>query len=195
MVNSVSVNRVRIIGGAWRRRLLDFPELPGLRPTPDRVRETLFNWLGQDLTGQTCLDLFAGSGALGFEALSRGAKRVVMVESEPRAFRALRDNAERLQAENVEIIRMDGLEFAASGPRAYDVIFLDPPFRAGLLPELLALTPGRLAPGGRVYVESGTLSEPGPGWSVLRSAQAGTVHYQLLEWSRDVQQSDLPRNL
>ena len=174
------MNRVRIIGGLWRRRYLTFPDLPGLRPTPDRVRETLFNWLGQDLTGMSCLDLFAGSGALGFEALSRGARQAVMVESDRRAMEALKANAGRLGAGNVELIRMDGLKFAASDHRVYDVIFLDPPFRAGLLPDLLAVMPRRLAPGGRVYVESGALPDLDSGWKVVRSGRAGRVHHQLL---------------
>ncbi|MBI2311873.1 MAG: 16S rRNA (guanine(966)-N(2))-methyltransferase RsmD [Betaproteobacteria bacterium] len=189
------MNRVRIIGGAWRRRYLAFPDLPDLRPTPDRVRETLFNWLGQDLAGKACLDLFAGSGALGFEALSRGARQVVMVESDRKVMKALRDNAQRLAAANLELILADGVKFAASDHRAYDVVFLDPPFRAGLLPELFELMPQRLAPGGLLYVESGVAPAPGPGWRVVRGDRAGKVHYQLLEWNDHVQQGDLPRNV
>lgn len=189
------MNRVRIIGGAWRRRQLTFPDLPDLRPTPDRVRETLFNWLGQDLTGKACLDLFAGSGALGFEALSRGARQVVMVEAERKVMKVLRDNARRLEAANLELVLADGVKFAASDQRAYDVVFLDPPFRAGLLPELLELMPQRLAPGGLLYVESATAPETGPGWNVIRSGRAGTVHYQLLKWNDHVQQGDLSGNV
>src|SRR5450756_2414692 len=104
-------NQVRIIGGAWRSRLISFPARTDLRPTPDRVRETLFNWLGQDLTGKTCLDLFAGSGALGLEAASRGARRVVMVERDPGAFHALQANVAVLNAAAVELKRADALEF------------------------------------------------------------------------------------
>src|SRR3990172_9868690 len=107
----MSENRVRIIGGEWRSRRISFPSRGDLRPTPDRVRETLFNWLGQDLTGKACLDLFAGSGALGFEAASRGAKRVVMVEREAGALRALQTNAAMLGARTVELKRSDALEF------------------------------------------------------------------------------------
>src|SRR5512147_1235301 len=100
-------NRVRIVGGAWRSRLLPFPDVPGLRPTPDRVRETLFNWLGQLMDGKVCLDLFSGSGALGFEALSRGARQVVMVERDAKVARSLRDNATTLHAENCELVVAD----------------------------------------------------------------------------------------
>src|SRR5512135_1164195 len=104
-------NRVRIIGGAWRSRIIRFPPRKDLRPTPDRVRETLFNWLGQDLTGKSCLDLFAGSGALGFEAASRGARRVVMVEHDAATFKALQASRAQLDAVAVELARADALEF------------------------------------------------------------------------------------
>ncbi len=126
-------NRVRIIGGEWRRRWLRFPAAHGLRPTPDRVRETLFNWLGQDLTGLGCLDLFAGSGALGFEAASRGARQVVLLERDRRIADALQASALALQAGAsvagaVEIVRSDALEFLAHDRRIYDVVFMDPPY-------------------------------------------------------------------
>src|SRR5450432_1803127 len=113
-------NRVRIIGGTWRSRLIAFPSRADLRPTPDRVRETLFNWLGQDLTGRNCLDLFAGSGALGFEAASRGARRVVMVESDATTFRALRESAILLDARTVELKCADALEFLRADDGVYD---------------------------------------------------------------------------
>ncbi|HVQ62861.1 MAG TPA: 16S rRNA (guanine(966)-N(2))-methyltransferase RsmD, partial [Burkholderiales bacterium] len=103
-------NTVRIIGGQWRSRILEFPDAADLRPTPDRVRETLFNWLGQDLGGKNCLDLFAGSGALGFEALSRGAVSAVMVEKDPEVLRALRENAQKLGAKGLTVVRGDALE-------------------------------------------------------------------------------------
>src|SRR3990170_313357 len=140
-------NRVRIIGGAWRSRLVSFPPRRDLRPTPDRVRETLFNWLGQDLTGKACLDLFAGSGALGFEAASRGAKRVVMVERDPATFKALQASGAQLGAAAVELTRADALEFLRGDRGRYDVIFLDPPFTAGYWPQLLSMLPPRMAPG------------------------------------------------
>ncbi|MGH8636943.1 MAG: 16S rRNA (guanine(966)-N(2))-methyltransferase RsmD, partial [Burkholderiales bacterium] len=130
----MNANRVRLIGGAYRSRILRFPARTGLRPTPDRVRETLFNWLGQDLSGRECLDLFAGSGALGFEAVSRGAHRVVMVESDAATWRALERNAALLGCQPVvELHRADALEFVRDAGRAFDIVFLDPPFDSGLL--------------------------------------------------------------
>src|SRR3989304_2759161 len=123
-------NRVRIIGGLWRSRAIPFPDLPGLRPTPDRVRETLFNWLGQNLAGRHCLDLYAGSGALGFESLSRGAASVAMGGRAPNARRALHDNAALLGARDLNVVCGDALEFLAGVPVSarFDVVFLDPPF-------------------------------------------------------------------
>ncbi len=176
-------NRVRIIGGAWRSRLISFPPGKDLRPTPDRVRETLFNWLGQDLTGKICLDLFAGSGALGFEAASRGARRVVMVENDAAVFRAIAANREALAATAVEPKKSDALEFLRAGDEAYDVVFLDPPFKAGYWPRLAPLLPPRLALGALVYYESAELPELPPGWETHRQGHAGQVRYQLLKWS------------
>ena len=135
-------NSVRIIGGEWRRRQIRFPGSADLRPTPDRMRETLFNWLGQDLTGKTCLDLFAGSGALGFEAASRGAKQVVMVERDAQIFRALQATHTILGAGQVELARADALAFLQADARLYDVVFLDPPYHLHLLPRVLPLLPG-----------------------------------------------------
>jgi 16S rRNA (guanine(966)-N(2))-methyltransferase RsmD len=174
-------NKVRIIGGEWRSRIITFPGSPDLRPTPDRVRETLFNWLGQDLSGKTCLDLFAGSGALGFEAASRWAARVVMVESDPKILKALQTSSQKLRAEQIELVAMDALKFIASDRRVFDVIFLDPPYRLKLLPELLPLLPPHLVKDGLVYVEGENLSELAAGWRVWRSGQAGKVSYQLLK--------------
>ena len=180
MSRVASRNRVRIVGGKWRSRLLSFPDVPGLRPTPDRVRETVFNWLGQDLAGRTCLDLFAGSGVLGLEAASRGASAVVMVERDPRALRSLQDNMRVLQAAGVELVRADALEFIASDARRYDVVFLDPPYAMGGRERLLEHVRERLAAGGLVYVEGPEALVPPPGWAVHRAARAGAVHYQLL---------------
>jgi len=174
-------NRVRIIGGQWRRRLLAFPSAADLRPTPDAVRETLFNWLGQTLEGQTCLDLFAGSGALGFEALSRGARLAVMVESDPRALKALRTNAGVLEAQNVELVGDDALKFLARDQRVFDVIFLDPPYAKELLPGLLPLIPPHLSDDGFVYVEDDSPLVPPAGWEAWRSGRAGKAHYYLLK--------------
>jgi 16S rRNA (guanine966-N2)-methyltransferase len=176
-------NRVRIIGGAWRSRVIHFPARPGLRPTPDRVRETLFNWLGQTLDGRRCLDLFAGSGALGFEAASRGAAQVVMVERDADACRALEANARLLDARTVEVVRADGLEFAAIGGPRYDVVFLDPPFGADVLPQLLRQLPQRLAPAALVYVESPMKLQLEAGWTMWRNGRAGHVNYHLLQWN------------
>lgn len=172
---------MRIIGGAWRSRLISFAPRSNLRPTPDRVRETLFNWLGQDLTGKTCLDLFAGSGALGFEAASRGARRVVMVENDATTYRALAASRESLAAAAVELKRSDALEFLRSDAGAYDIVFLDPPFRADYWPRLAPLLPARLAPGALVYHESATPPDLPPGWEIWRQDRAGRVSYRLLK--------------
>jgi 16S rRNA (guanine966-N2)-methyltransferase len=178
-------NRVRIVGGQWRSRVLRFPDVAGLRPTPDRVRETLFNWLGQELTGKRCLDPFAGSGVLGFEAASRGAREVVMVERDARAYRALEENLELLGTAPVRLVRADALEFLAleflaSDAGLYDVIFLDPPYARGGRDLLLERVRPRLAPDALVYVEAPQATQPPAGWAVHRSARAGVVHYQLL---------------
>jgi 16S rRNA (guanine966-N2)-methyltransferase len=173
-------NSVRIIGGACRSRVLHFPDRPGLRPTPDRVRETLFNWLGQRLDGLVCLDAFAGSGALGFEAASRGAARVVMLEQERGAFDALLKNAQALGLAGVEVLRRDAQSYMASARETYDLIFLDPPFTDTLLPGILPRAATLLAPGGRIYAESPAPLEP-PGLTVLRRGRAGQSHFCLLE--------------
>jgi 16S rRNA (guanine966-N2)-methyltransferase len=155
-----------------------------VRPTPDRVRETLFNWLGQDLTGRSCLDLFAGSGALGFESLSRGARTVVLVEHDRQVARELRENGQKLGATNLEVVDADALQFLRSDGRAFDIVFVDPPYGAGLLPGLLERLPAHLAEDGVVYVESGEALALPPGWEARRSGRAGAVHYQLLAPTR-----------
>lgn len=174
-------NELRIIGGQWRRRQLRFPSIPDLRPTPDRVRETLFNWLGQTLDGDACLDLFAGSGALGFEAASRGARIVTMVEQNRVAHGALVDNAKLLGAQNIEMACEDAFAFLARDRRYYDVVFLDPPYRRDWLPSLLDQLRSHLAPGARVYLESQRLPDIPDGYRVLRRGKAGQVKYLLLE--------------
>ena len=173
-------NKVRIIGGDWRSRVIEFPAIEGLRPTPDRVRETLFNWLGQTLDGKECLDLFAGSGALGFEALSRGARRVVMVEQNQAVLQALKKNGAKLGTERLEFWPGDALKFARQDQRRFDVIFVDPPYDLGLVPKLLPDLPARLAPGGMVYVEHDQAVDIAEGWDVWRSGKAGKVHFYLL---------------
>jgi 16S rRNA (guanine966-N2)-methyltransferase len=181
--------RLRIVGGVWRSRIIDVPERPELRPTPNRVRETLFNWLGQELTGLACLDLYAGSGALGFEAASRGAARVVMVERDRAALRALEKNCASLDAKQVEIVSGDALAYLAQskGAPRFDVVFLDPPFRQNVLPDLMRGLASRLAPGARVYVEAAAPLEAEPPWRELKRRRAGQVSYQLLRWEGDDQ--------
>jgi 16S rRNA (guanine(966)-N(2))-methyltransferase RsmD len=178
------LSRVRICGGEWRSRLIRVVDVPGLRPTPDRVRETLFNWLGQDLDGLACLDLFAGSGILGFEAASRGAARVVLVERDPKAFAILRENAAALGGDRLELRRGDALEFAALAGRqgsAFDLVLLDPPYRQHWLDRLWPLLPALVAPAGRVYVEAEAPVTPPSPWRVCRQGRAGQVAYHLLE--------------
>jgi 16S rRNA (guanine966-N2)-methyltransferase len=174
-------NKVRIVAGVWRSRLIEFPDVAGLRPSPDRVRETLFNWLGQDLTGMHCLDLFAGSGALGFEALSRGAASVVMVDKSPVALEGLRKNAQRLGATNLTVVRGDALEFARGTGDRFDIVFIDPPYGLHLQTAALDAVRGLLAEGGRAYVESDSVFVGRRGWKVLKHARAGRVHFHLLE--------------
>ena len=178
------MNSVRIIGGNWRRRVLSFPDSEGLRPTPDRVRETVFNWLGQDLSGQTCLDLFAGSGALGFEAASRGAAKVVMVEQSAKALAALEENARLLEAGGrLQIVRADAVKFASSlcaaGSR-FDVLFLDPPYKKGWIERLMPVLPILLADDGVLYVEAESALESCGQWRTVRSGRAGQVFYHLM---------------
>lgn len=186
---------LRIIGGAWRSRRIRFEDRPGLRPTPDRVRETLFNWLGQDLGGLDCLDLFAGSGALGFEAASRGARRVVMVERDAAACRALQANREALAATAVAVVRADALEFLRSHRDRYHVVFLDPPFDGDHWPQLLALLPRCLEQGGLVYCERAQPLAALDGWETVRSGRAGQVSHQLLKRAEHEQESGVSRNV
>ena len=178
------MNNIRIIGGQWRRRLLQFPDAEGLRPTPDRVRETLFNWLGQDLSGLSCLDLFAGSGALGFEAASRGAASVVLVEQAPRVFAALEANARVLDTSGrLQIVRADAVKFASSrsaGEARFDVLFLDPPFGKGWIERISPFLDGLMTDDGAVYVESGEALDSLGNWRPVRKQRAGQVFYHLM---------------
>jgi len=177
-------NRVRIIGGVWRSRLVRFSPSAELRPTPDRVRETLFNWLGQHLDGLEALDLFAGSGALGFEALSRGAARVVMVERDRRVAEGLLEAARELDAKAAHVVQGEALEFLARDTAAYDVVFLDPPYASDLAARALAALPARMKPCGRVYVETAAPLAAAAPWRVVREARAGAVRYALFEIDR-----------
>lgn len=176
---------VRLIGGLWKRSRLPAPAVPGLRPTPDRVRETLFNWLGQDLRGWRVLDAFSGSGALGFEAASRGALSVRLLERHPLAVRALRASAQRLQAQTVEILQTDALGWMATAAAdasasRYDLILLDPPFDAGVLTPAAALATRLLVPGGWLYTESADSVDFGAlALQPWRSLRAGAVYAAL----------------
>ena len=145
------------------------------------MRETLFNWLGQTLYGKRCLDLFAGSGALGFEAASRGAEQVLLVENNRAVYKSLQDNAKKLGLSNVALRCEDGLKFARQENGLFDVVFLDPPFKSDYLPQLLKLLENSMTEGGMVYLESGMAFEPDAAWRVIKRAKAGAVHYQLLE--------------
>ncbi|HUO79888.1 MAG TPA: 16S rRNA (guanine(966)-N(2))-methyltransferase RsmD [Steroidobacteraceae bacterium] len=173
-------NSVRIIAGAWRGRRIRFPSSAELRPTPDRVRETLFNWLQGVIGDACCLDLFAGSGALGLEALSRGAREVVFVEREPKVAAALAATLATLGDGRGTVLARDALRYLDGAPRAFDVVFLDPPFAQGRLPELCTLLESRgwLAPRAYVYLEGAArdglppLPEP---WQAARETRAGEV--------------------
>jgi 16S rRNA (guanine966-N2)-methyltransferase len=172
-------NRVRIIGGAWRRRVVRFPDVPGLRPTPDRVRETLFNWLGQELTGMACLELYAGTGVLSLEALSRGAALAVAVEGSRTLCESLRATAQVLGAHGLEAHCADAMTYLAAERREFDVIFLDPPFGDDPWPRLLPAAASRLAPGRFLYAEAGRALDPPSPLMPWRSDKAGQVHYHL----------------
>jgi len=176
---------VRIIGGQWRRSKLPVLDKPGLRPTPDRVRETLFNWLGQDLSGWRVLDAFAGTGALGMEAASRGAVQVLMLERDAQAARQLEANCKRLQAASVQIRTTDALVTLAAQPGdKFDLIFLDPPFEADVFAKALSLSRAWLAEGGWVYLEANRAFDAAElvasGWELVRQLKAGAVHAHLL---------------
>ncbi|MDX1373989.1 MAG: 16S rRNA (guanine(966)-N(2))-methyltransferase RsmD [Burkholderiales bacterium] len=174
--------RVRIIGGAWRGRRVEVSPDPDLRPTPDRVRETLFNWLGQRLDGAVCLDLYAGSGVLGFEAASRGAARVVLVERASRVLAALHATRRSLEARQVQIVDADALRFLEETAARFDVVFLDPPFRQNAWPALFERLPRCLAPAARVSLEASAPQDAPQGWRELRRLRAGHVSLQLLQW-------------
>lgn len=175
---------LRIIGGQWRGRKLSFPQASGLRPTSDRVRETLFNWLAPRVSGARCLDLFAGSGALGIEALSRGAAHCDFIDAEPRAVQAIRGHLATLSASDLGACHSNSaLPFLATAGK-YDIIFVDPPFAAGVAPAVLSAILERhcLAANGRIYLEQakGDNSSLDPRFEVLRDKFAGEVHFRLL---------------
>ncbi len=179
-----SINQVRINAGVWRSRLLKFPDVEGLRPTPERVRITVFNWLGQDLTGKTCLDLFAGTGAFGFEALSRNAKNVVMVENSGAAYQSLLQNQTLLKAQNCQILSQDALLFLAQNSQKFDVIFCDPPYNKGWIDKLLPILNQHLNQDGVFYAEAEFEIKSNENWQVLKHDKAGSVYYHLLKCSQ-----------
>jgi 16S rRNA (guanine966-N2)-methyltransferase len=180
-------NRLRIIGGRWRGRKLDFPDVEGLRPTPDRVRETLFNWLQNDIVGARCLDLFAGSGALGLEALSRGATRVVLVDSSRLVTQQLESHLRTLQCNDAVVVNLPAQGFLDRGPGGahFDVVFLDPPFAQGLLaPCCRQLEDGGwLASHALIYTEAekGLPLEVPANWRLHRELTAGQVCCRLFQ--------------
>ena len=180
-----AAHEVRIIGGQWKRTKLPVSDKPGLRPTPDRVRETLFNWLGHDLSGWKCVDAFAGTGALGLEAASRGAADVLLVEQDPELVAQLRAIQARLAATGVKVERANGLSVLARLPAGItDLVFLDPPFDANLYDKALAVTAAALAPEGLAYLEAPAAwndeALAAYGLVVLRHLKAGAVHAHLL---------------
>ena len=182
---SSAPHEVRIIGGRWKRTRLPVADKPGLRPTPDRVRETLFNWLGQDLTGWRCIDAFAGTGALGLEAASRGAADVLLVEQDPQLVATLRQLQAKLQADQVRIQRGNGLGVLASLPAgSVDLVLLDPPFDADLFDKALKAAAPALAPEGVIYLEAPSAWEGARlapfGLEPWRHLRAGAVHAHLL---------------
>jgi 16S rRNA (guanine966-N2)-methyltransferase len=177
-------NRVRIIGGRWRGRAVEFESLPGLRPTPNRVRETLFNWLQGTIEGSRCLDLFAGSGALSLEALSRGAAGVTVIEQSAAALAGIRRNLERFGGGAAELLQVDAQAWlATAAARHYQIVFIDPPFGSDLADKILALLVNSewLAPRAWVYLESSAALPPPavPGWELMREKRAGDVGYRL----------------
>lgn len=183
----MKAGKVRIIGGKWRRRLLSFPGVNGLRPTPDAVRETVFNWLMPYIDGRSCLDLYAGSGALGFEAVSRGAARAVLVEKNPKAAKALRQNQQLIDAQNqLSVTACAALQYLSTTSARFELVFLDPPFATDELEKACYLLQkhGLIAPDGLIYLEHASdrdlvyLSE---NWRELKSAQRGGVRYALYQ--------------
>lgn len=180
-----SQNQLRIIAGKWRSRRLEFPAEEGLRPTGDRIRETLFNWLAPIIPGSRCLDAFAGSGALGFEALSRGAREVVFLEKNPRVYQFLLENQQNLRAEGGQVILTDTLGWLAKSHSAsFDIIFVDPPFSRDLQNHCLDLLAqeGLTHPGTKIYLEAPRESDTRlpPHWTTEKEKTSGNISYRLL---------------
>jgi len=178
---------VRIIGGKWRGTRLPVPDLPGLRPSGDRSRETLFNWLQGDLHGACCVDLFAGSGVLGLEAVSRGAAAVALIESSRAAVNAINESVQKLDSERVQVVQGDALKWLEHcEPQSIDIVFIDPPFSSGLESSTIELLTTRdcVKQGGLAYIETARESVPPtlqPGWEINREKLLGDVRMQLLK--------------
>jgi 16S rRNA (guanine966-N2)-methyltransferase len=175
-------NQVRIIGGTHRGRKLTFPVADGLRPTADSVRERLFNWLGQDLTGMAVLDLFAGSGVIGLEAASRRAKTVTLIENNRQVAAAIKNNLQQLNFSQIELICTDAQSFLANNRQQFDVVFLDPPYAWQQWDELLNAIVAHLQPEARVYLESNSLPALPSGWQLLREGKSGISRFELLTY-------------
>ena len=183
-MNNRIKNQLRIIGGEWKRRVLPFADVDGLRPTPDRVRETLFNWLMWDIQNANVLDLCAGSGALGFEALSRGAHQVIMVEPNPTQAKILKDNIQLLKAENCQLKQQTAQQTLLSINEQFDVVFLDPPYSLNLWAELAEKVDQYLKNDALIYVEADRalhqLTLPAS-WQLQKQTRAGVVHAGLFK--------------
>ncbi|SBS35785.1 Ribosomal RNA small subunit methyltransferase D [Marinomonas aquimarina] len=180
-----SSSKLRIIGGEWRSRQLPILDIEGLRPTTDRVRETVFNWLNFDIPGASCLDLFSGSGALGFEALSRGAKDCTFVELNRNVAQQIKQNLATLQSNDGTVVNSDALTYLNTAPHSFDVIFLDPPFRKGLLEQVMPkLSDHWLKPGGYIYIERETeaaLDGLPEHWQLVKEKRAGQLTFTLYQ--------------
>jgi 16S rRNA (guanine966-N2)-methyltransferase len=185
---SKNANSLRIIGGKWRSRVVEFPDSEGLRPTPDRVRETVFNWLQMQIGGARCLDLFAGSGALGFEAASRGAEQVTLVESNHKVAATLTENLSVLKADNCQVITQSALDFVSSyRGDAVHLVFIDPPYQADLWSDTAALLTKKkvLADNALIYLEYASKQQAPllpDSWHLLKDKVAGEVHYCLYQY-------------
>ncbi len=175
-------NRIRVIGGRWGGRYITFKESIDLRPTADRVRETLFNWLGQQIQGMICLDLFAGSGSLGFESASRGAELVVFVEKENATCEVLRENVESFSNKNLEVYNIDAIKFCYKEVRTFDLVFLDPPFGESFHVSIWNNVSKLVHPGSLVYIEANHKVEWPECYHQKRKSKAGQVFYALLEY-------------
>lgn len=177
------MNSVRIIGGKYKGKKIPVLHQATLRPTPNRIRETLFNWLMHDIRNAVCLDAFAGSGALGFEALSRGAQQVTLIEKQPETFASLQQTANAFDVSSIELLQTDFFDYLKKSPRSFDIIFLDPPFHADLLMRCFQeLSQSSLIkPQGLIYVESDRPLSPHPQWTSLREQHAGLVYYGLYQ--------------